>query len=310
MHIHRPIFDEPRPTTGREYAFRMRQHLQDVEEWQRTMRDEEAEGWGIGQMWTMEHRDGRVARLPDVCPYDEIHKRAQRREKAWMRYYMKKRMETNNINNLKTEPEMKQKQDNKYDGCVLFNGKIDITIKGERKQLNVDYFGNELKKADPKREVIIMRKGVVEYRELETGYVLVTEEMEEKGTFGLRPTHTCTSYGVYPLSDVIAWGYADDGESYNGKQAENEFELIRKLPLYKNFKREMEDEQLCIKVQDKNGEIGMRVETPQGQMGAVVVASADYILPCMTSFQELIAKTPDIKEVHFFTQPTEWKEEE
>jgi len=78
-----------------DYSERMMEHLQDTDDWLRMIHEVQRDGWGVSQMWTMEHKDGRVANLPDRCPYEQIHRRAEERQRAWMRYYMKKREKSN-----------------------------------------------------------------------------------------------------------------------------------------------------------------------------------------------------------------------
>ena len=81
LKIHRPVFDRASHGAG-EYSERMMEHLQDVEDWQRMMCEVDREGWGVGQMWVIKPKDGRVANLPDRCPYEQIHRRAEKRQKA------------------------------------------------------------------------------------------------------------------------------------------------------------------------------------------------------------------------------------
>ena len=74
MQIYRPVFSEAERKGIRRqgvdaYADGMMRHMQDMEDWQKTMHDVDVEGWGVDQLWVIEHCDGRVANLPDVCPY-------------------------------------------------------------------------------------------------------------------------------------------------------------------------------------------------------------------------------------------------
>lgn len=67
LSIYRPVFTahERKHQTAASYVRGMMQHLQDMEDWQRTMHEADDEGWVVCQMWSMEHEDGRVARLQD-----------------------------------------------------------------------------------------------------------------------------------------------------------------------------------------------------------------------------------------------------
>ena len=185
------------------------------------------------------------------------------------------------------------KQKNIYDGSVLFDGKIEIAVNGVKKQLRIDYLGGRLHEVDPEREVIIMRKGNVEYQEL-------------------KPQADIKSYSVYSASDVIAWGYADEGDDSCPVRLTDEdrkkLKDLHRSSIYRKYKRELRDLNLCLQFQDKNGEIGIRVETPKEQLGAYLVAAADYMLPCMTNYFEFTKRNPEIKEVHYFTKATEWEE--
>lgn len=72
------------------YAAGMMQHLQDVEDWQKQMREVDDEGWGVCQQWVMIHKDGRVANLPDCCPYEELKVKSAARQRAWLLYMMRR----------------------------------------------------------------------------------------------------------------------------------------------------------------------------------------------------------------------------
>ena len=67
MRIFRPVFTEhERKHQGKEaYVRGMLEHIQATEDWLRMMHEVDDEGWGVCQWWALEHRDGRVARLPD-----------------------------------------------------------------------------------------------------------------------------------------------------------------------------------------------------------------------------------------------------
>ena len=282
----------------------MQHHLQDMEDWQRTMHEEETEGWGIGQMWVMEHNDGRIAKLPDQCPYEQIRKRAEKRQKAWLRYYMKKQERKT----LKNQNTMSKKQKAKYSGSVLFNGKLNVTIGGEKKTLEIDYLGTGIKNADPNREVIVMLKKNIGYNEFDTGYVVRKEEWEnmEQPAFGLSPTEEKDGYILVSYGDVIAWGYASDEEP---EQVDERIEEIHRNPIYQCAKKKIQDMNVCIAIQDKDGEIGIKAIVDKNEIEAYLVVSADYLAACLKTFQQFTKETPDIKEMHFFTKAQQWEEE-
>ena len=265
------------------------------------MHEEETEGWGIGQMWVMEHNDGRIAKLPDQCPYEQIRKRAEKRQKAWLRYYMKKQ-ERKTIKNQNT---MSKNQKAKYNGSVLFNGKLNVIIGGEKKTLEIDYLGTGIKNADPNREVIVMLKKNIGYNELDTGYIVILGG-EHPYDFGLKPTRESDGYSVYNYGDVIAWGYASDEEP---EQVDERIEEIHRDPIYKRAKKKIQDMNVCIAIQDKDGEIGIKAIVDKNEIEAYLVVSADYLAACLKTFQQFTKETPDIKEMHFFTKAQQWEEE-
>lgn len=267
------------------------------------MHEEKTEGWGICQMWVMEHNDGRIANLPDQCPYEKLHRQAEKRQKAWLRYYMK-RQERKTIKNQNI---MSKNQKAKYSGSVLFNGKLNVTIGGEKKTLEIDYLGTGIKQADPNREIIVMLKKNIGYNEFDTGYVVRREEWdEEKHSFGLRPTLNDTTCTLVDYGDVIAWGYASDEEP---EHVDERIEEIHRDPIYQRAKKKIQDMNVCIAIQDKDGEIGIKAIVDKNEIEAYLVVSADYLAACLKTFQEFTQKTPDIKEMHFFTKAQQWEEE-
>lgn len=257
----------------------------------------------ICQLWTMEHKDGRIANLPDQCPYEKLHRQAEKRQKTWLRYYMKKQERKTN----KKQNTMSKNNKAKYNGSVLFNGKLNVTIGGEKKTLEIDYLGTEIKNADPNREVIVMLKKNTGFQEFDTGYVVRREKWdEEKHSFGLRPTLNDTTCTLVDYGDVIAWGYASEEEP---EQVDERIEEIHRDPLYQRAKKEVQDMNICIAIQDKDGEIGIKAIVDKNEIGAYLVVSADYLAACLKTFQEFTKENPDIKEMHFFTKAQQWEEE-
>lgn len=82
--IYRPALEKPYPHSKGEYAHQMAQHLQETEEWFKMMNTEGGDKPAICQLWTMEHHDGRIARLPDPCPMERLRRESQQREKQWL----------------------------------------------------------------------------------------------------------------------------------------------------------------------------------------------------------------------------------
>lgn len=281
----------------------MRHHLQDMEDWIRMTHMEGGDKPAMCQLWTMEHKDGRIANLPDQCPYEKLHRQAEKRQKTWLRYYMKKQERKT----LKNQNTMSKNQKAKYSGSVLFNGKLNVTIGGEKKTLEIDYLGTGIKQADPNREIIVMLKKNIGYNELETGYICRHKAWDEnEHAFGLRPNLNTTHCTLVNYGDVIAWGYASDKEP---EQVDDRIEEIHRDPIYQRAKKKIQDMNVCIAIHDKDGEIGIKAIVDKNEIEAYLVVSADYLASCLKTFQEFTKKTPDIKEMHFFTKAQQWEEE-
>ena len=281
----------------------MRHHLQDMEDWIRMTHMEGGDKPAMCQLWTMEHKDGRIANLPDQCPYEKLHRQAEKRQKAWLRYYIKKQERKTH----KNQNTMSKNQKAMYSGSVLFNGKLNVTIGGEKKTLEIDYLGTGIKQADPNREIIVMLKKNIGYNELETGYICRHKAWDEnEHVFGLRPNLNTTHCTLVDYGDVIAWGYASDEES---ERVDERIEEIHRDPIYQRAKKKIQDMNVCIAIHDKDGEIGIKAIVDKNEIEAYLVVSADYLASCLKTFQEFTKKTPDIKEMHFFTKAQQWEEE-
>ena len=92
LHLPRPVFDAQTRhgiSSPQAYAENMVQHVMDCEEWIRAYHDIETEGWGVCQMWVMEHEDGRVARLPEPKRLEQIRAASKRRGEQWIEEKLK-----------------------------------------------------------------------------------------------------------------------------------------------------------------------------------------------------------------------------
>lgn len=318
LKIHRPVFEKSMHGAA-EYSERMMEHLQETEDWLRMVHDVENEGWGVCQMWTMEHKDGRVANLPDRCPYEQIHRRAEKRQRAWMRYYMKKREKSNQ----QMIEEMTEK--NVYSGAVLFDGNMEVTTKdGKRHTLRVDYLGSALKNADPNKELMLMMRDDVQYCELTTGYIERRSEWEEKESpmFGLCPSADKINFTLLKYADVMAWGYVDGGLNDKRKfyscqcTKKQEAELERKREAMRRGEQpevEVEDEGegnggIVLKFQTKDDKVGVQIVVGKDRPEDYLVAARDHLKDCMQDFIDFTEKHPGVEEVQYFTKPTEWEE--
>lgn len=318
LKTHRPVFEKSMHGAA-EYSERMIEHLQETEDWLRMVHDVESEGWGVGQMWVMEHKDGRVANLPDRCPYEQMHRRAEKRQKAWMRYYMKKREKSNQ----QTIEEMTEK--NVYDGAVLFDGNMEVNTKdGKKHTLRIDYLGSALKGADPDKELMLMMRGDAPCCELTTGYLERRDEWEEKESpmFGLCPASDKINFTLLEYADVVAWGYVDGGLNDKSKfyscqcTPKQESELERKREAMRRGEQpvaEVEDkgedyDGIVLKFQTKDDNVGVQIIVGKDRPEDYLVAAREHLEGCVKNFIDFTEKHPGIEEVQYFTKPTEWEE--
>lgn len=316
LRIHRPVFGKSVHSAA-DYSERMMEHLQDTEDWLRMIHEVQREGWGVSQTWVMEHKDGRVANLPDRCPYEQIHRRAEKRQKAWLRYYMKKREKSNQ----QMIEEMTEK--NVYDGAVLFDGNLEVVTKdGKRHTLRIDHLGSALKNADPDKELMLMMRKDAPYCELTTGYLERRDEWEEKESpmFGLCPTADKINFTLLEYADVVAWGYVDGGLNDKRKfyscqcTPKQEAELERKREAMRRGEQpeaEVEGEEydgIVLKFQTKDDKVGVQIVVGKDKLEDYLVAAREHLEDCVQNFMDFTEKHPGIEEVQYFTKPTEWEE--
>ena len=318
LKIHRPVFEKSMHGAA-EYSERMMEHLQETEDWLRMVHDVENEGWGVCQMWVMEHKDGRVANLPDRCPYEQIHRRAENRQRAWMRYYMKKREKSNQ----QKIAEMTEK--NVYSGAVLFDGNMEVTTKdGKRHTLRVDHLGSALKNADPDKELMLLMRKDAPYCELTTGYLERRDEWEEKESpmFGLCPSADKINFMLLEYADVVAWGYVDGGLNDKRKfyscqcTPKQEAEMERKREAMRRGEQPeegVEDEGevydgIVLKFQTRDDKVGVQIVVGKDRPADYLVAAREHLKDCMQDFIDFTEKHPGVEEVQYFTKPTEWEE--
>ena len=195
----------------------------------------------------------------------------------------------------------------KYTGCVLFDGKLNIMVKGEKKTLQIDYLGSSLKTATPGREVLVLLRGHAEYNEIDTGYLLRKDEWEEKDEpcFGLSTNVSLSNWGIHNFHDVIAWGYADEENNHHTVE---EVETKRREVLAKIGDGPCKG--LQIKVRDKGSEVQLGMESSKDDLINYARANVKYGPECMFNFIDFHKKHPEIVEMHFFTSNTKWEEDE
>lgn len=105
----------------------------------------------------------------------------------------------------------------KYNGCIMFNGEIRITLKKKEYKLHTTLLCDEILNADPEREVVMLLQQHLRYNEADIGYIVakgIAQRPKDKGVcnanFGLKSDKKSNVFSVYNTADVIAWGYADE----------------------------------------------------------------------------------------------------
>lgn len=213
----------------------------------------------------------------------------------------------------------KNKPENAYTGSILFDGNMTVNLAtGEKKILRTDYCGTALRDVDPDKEVLLLMRGNSEHNEIDTGFVFFRKNME--GMFGLRPTADSEGYTVKVLSDVIAWGYADGGLNNSRfyscqctPEQEAELERQRKeqgihVPPATSDTDDYDG--IVLKFQHSaDGSTGVQITTRKNRLDDYLTASKRWLADCMKTFMEFTEQNPDINEMHFYTNPTTWKEE-
>lgn len=212
---------------------------------------------------------------------------------------------------------------NVYDGAVLFNGNIEVTTRGGKKHtLRVDYLGSALKNADPNKELLLMTRKDTPYCELTTGYLERRDEWEEKESpmFGICPEADKINFTLIEYAEVLAWGYVDGGLNDKRKfyscqcTKEQEAELERKREAMRRGEvpsedaEEVETDGIVLKFQEKDDRVGVQVAVAKDRPEDYLVAARDHLKDCMQNFVDFAKEHPGIKEVQYFTKPTEWEE--
>lgn len=80
---------ERRATSSQEYAEQM---IENLEEGLKALKEKDEEGCGLTTFWILDHKDGRIARIPPPPrgTSEYWHLLSERRDKAWMNYLKRK----------------------------------------------------------------------------------------------------------------------------------------------------------------------------------------------------------------------------
>ena len=218
-----------------------------------------------------------------------------------------------------------------FTGRIMFDGNIQVRLlTGELKTLRTDLAGMKLQKADPNKELLVLTNRFTDYNEIHTGYIVRAKQYDdqERPCFGLKHEPDADSWTIINYCDVIAWGYADGGlndptlfyscQSTVAEEIERERKRAEKgMKTHAERLAEMESEndEETVKVPDC---LAMRYRHKDGFVQNGTTWPIEMGLP--DGFQEKLKVTlqdfldftkahPEFKEMHFYTEPTEWEED-
>ena len=219
-----------------------------------------------------------------------------------------------------------------FTGRIMFDGNIQVRLlTGELKTLRTDLAGLKLQKADPNKELLVLTKRFTDYNEIHTGYIVRTKQYDnqEWPCFGLKHDPDADSWTIINYCDVIAWGYADGGLNdptlFYSCQSTVEEEIAREryraehgMKTHAERLAEMEDENeketvkmpdsLVMRYRHKDGSVQNGTTWPV-EMG-VPDGFQEKLKVTLQDFLDFTKAHPEFKEMHFYTEPTEWEEDD
>ena len=218
-----------------------------------------------------------------------------------------------------------------FTGRIMFDGNIQVRLlTGELKTLRTDLAGMKLQKADPNKELLVLTNRFTDYNEIHTGYIVRAKQYDdqERPCFGLKHEPDADSWTIINYCDVIAWGYADGGlndptlfyscQSTVAEEIERERKRAEKgMKTHAERLAEMESEndEETVKVPDC---LAMRYRHKDGFVQNGTTWPIEMGLPdgfqekmkvTLQEFLEFTKAHPEFKEIHFYTEPTEWEED-
>ena len=218
-----------------------------------------------------------------------------------------------------------------FTGRIMFDGNIQVRLlTGELKTLRTDLAGMKLQKADPNKELLVLTNRFTDYNEIHTGYIVRAKQYDdqERPCFGLKHEPDADSWTIINYCDVIAWGYADGGlndptlfyscQSTVAEEIERErkrAEKGMKTHAERLAEMESENEEETVKVPDC---LAMRYRHKDGFVQNGTTWPIEMGLPdgfqeklkvTLQEFLEFTKVHPEFKEIHFYTEPTEWEED-
>jgi hypothetical protein len=219
-----------------------------------------------------------------------------------------------------------------FGGCVTFDGNIQVRIPNHGlKTLRTDLGGLALQKANPNKELLVLTRDHVGYDEIDTGYIVRSKRYDDGQPpyFGLKHEPNADSWGCHNYCDVIAWGYADGGlndptlyyscQSTVAEEIEREkWRAEKGMKTHAERLAEMEDENeeyikaphgLVMRFRHKDGQIQNGTMWTK-DMGPIPEGFQEKLKVTLQDFLEFTKEHPEFKEMHFYTEPTEWEDED
>ena len=217
----------------------------------------------------------------------------------------------------------------RYVGTVTFDGNIQVNLHGEVKTLRTDIGGLGLQRANPNKELLVLTRNHVGYNEIDTGYIVRSKRYDDGQPpyFGLKHEPNADGWGCHNYCDVIAWGYADGGLNdptlFYSCQSTVEEEIAREkyraehgmkthAERLAEMEAECEEEQqpgLTLKFKHDGDQVKSSASWPKHDP-ALVVDMPERMGTCGEEFVKFTEAHPEIKEMHFYTEPTEWEEDD
>ena len=217
-----------------------------------------------------------------------------------------------------------------FGGCITFDGNIQVRIPNHGlKTLRTDLGGMMLHKADPNKELLVLVRDHIGYNEIDTGYIIRTKNYDDGNPpyFGLKHDPDADNWACHNYYDVIAWGYADGGLNdptlFYSCQSTVEEEIDRErrraekgmkthAERQAEMEAECEEEQqpgLTLKFKHDGDQVKSSASWPKHDP-SLVVDMPERMGTCGEEFVKFTEAHPEIKEMHFYTDPTEWEEDE
>ena len=220
-----------------------------------------------------------------------------------------------------------------FTGRIIFDGNLQLRIPGHGiKTLRTDLAGMKLHKADPNKELLVLTNPFAGYDELHTGYIVRTKNYDdqERPCFGLKHEPDADSWTVINYCDVVAWGYADGGlndptlfyscQSTVAEEIDRERRRAEKgMKTHAEKLAEMEAEEdddiehgIVFKMRHGDESYDYQSSWPKDDDGKPRVPEKFMKLhtAAVNTFVKIQEECPEFREVHFYTEPTEWEDED